>query len=106
MTNFTARIAGLATLALAALPMTAIATASHAAPATVQVADLNLDTDAGLATFQQRTSTAAQTFCRTNGRSLSAQAACVKGVQVEVGEKLAATRQTQLATRSTTFAAR
>jgi UrcA family protein len=108
MTNFAARIAGLATLALAALPMAAIATASHAATATVQVADLNLNTEAGLATFQQRAAAATQTFCRTNGanRSLATQSACVKGVRMEVSEKLASARQAQFAARTTTIAAR
>jgi UrcA family protein len=108
MTNFVTHIAGLATLALAALPMAAIATTAHAAPATVQVADLNLNTEAGMTAFHQRTEAAAQEFCSANGasRSLAAQSACLKGVRAEVGEKLTGVRQAQLAAQTTTVAAR
>jgi len=45
MTNITARLAGIATLALAALPAVALTTAAHAAsyvPAKVRIADLNM----------------------------------------------------------------
>ena len=45
MTNFTARFAGVATLALAVLPVAALTTAAHAethVPAAVRVADLNM----------------------------------------------------------------
>lgn len=108
MTNITARIAGLATLALAALPMAALSTNAYAAPATVQVSDLNLSSEAGMATFHQRTAAAAQAFCSTKApaRALSAQSACLKGVRAEVTEKLADARQAQLATRTTIVAAR
>ena len=41
-TSLTARIAGIATLALAALPAAAIPASAFAAPTTVKVADLNL----------------------------------------------------------------
>ena len=108
MTNVTARIAGIATLALAVLPMAALSTQAYAAPVAVQVADLNLDTEAGMAAFQQRADAAAQAFCRDHapGQVLARQAACIHVVRAEVGEKLAEARQTQLASRATLVAAR
>jgi hypothetical protein len=43
MTDFIARFAGVATLALAALPAAALSTNAHAAPAAAQVAQLDPD---------------------------------------------------------------
>lgn len=105
MNNLTHRISGLAMLALASLPMAALATASHAAPASVKIADLNLASQEGVATFQRRVDYAARNFC-TAERSLSSAASCRKGVRAELNEKMAAARTAQAARSGNTFAAR
>jgi UrcA family protein len=93
MKNFAVRIAGLATLALAALPIAALSTAAHAQGAErVHVADLNLASAAGRATFQTRVDTAARHFCRDE-RNLDAKAACQAGVRTEANEKASANVQ-------------
>ena len=96
MTNFASKIAGVATLALAALPMAALSTAAHAAPtARVQVSDLNLASIEGVATFHQRVAVAARQICGEE-KGLRQQAACNAGVRTEVQEKLSQ-RQIMLA---------
>lgn len=90
MTNFTARFAGLATLALAALPVAALTTAAHAStyvPAAVRVADLDLGAASGRAAFDQRLDKAARQFC-SRETSLDMKAACEAGVRAEVREKV------------------
>ena len=91
MTNFTARIAGVATLALAALPAFALSTVAHAqthVPAAVRIADLDLASADGRATFDQRIDAAARRFCSSES-SLSLKAGCAAGVRAEVTEKAA-----------------
>jgi len=101
MKNVTARIAGIATLALAILPVAALSTA-HAETATpyfaqrVAVGDLNLASGAGKATFAQRVDRAAQRFC-SNERSLDLRAACQAAVRTEANEK--ASSAIQMASR-------
>lgn len=91
MINYAARLAGAATLALAALPIAALATAAHAAPVTIRVNDLDLNSAAGQAAFEQRAEQAAATFCKARMRSGSfirvADEACISGVKAEVREK-------------------
>ena len=90
MTNFAARIAGVATLALAALPAAALTTAAHAqpyAPAAVRIADLDLATPAGRAAYDQRLDAAARHFCARE-TSLDLKAGCEAGVRAEVNEKV------------------
>lgn len=82
-------LAGVATLALACVPAFALSTNAFAAPATVQVADLDLSTQAGAREFDRRTDAAAGRFCN-DIRSVSANAACRQGVRAEVNEKLVA----------------
>src|SRR6185437_13765967 len=97
MKNFTARIAGLATLALAALPVAALTTAAHAQGAEhVHIADLNLATAAGKATFESRVDAAARNFCHDE-RNLDLKAACQAGVRTEANEK--ASTNVQMASR-------
>jgi UrcA family protein len=99
MTNFTARIAGVATLALAALPVAALSTA-HAAtyvPASVRVADLDLSTSAGKAAFDQRTQAAARHFC-SREMALDIKAGCEAAVRAEVADK--AMSEIRLASRN------
>jgi len=104
MTNFTSKIAGLATLALAALPMAALPASALAAPATVKVADLNLASPEGMATFDKRAHNAAASYCG-QVRGLTERQMCREAVREELAEKAAAIRTAQIA-RQTTFAAR
>ena len=87
LSNFTARLAGLATFALIALPIATLGTAAHAQPS-VQTSDLNLATPAGKATFDRRTNRVAYEVCGDE-RNLSIANACALAVRAEVTEKLA-----------------
>ena len=104
MTNFAANISSAAMLALAALPIAALATASHA-ETRVQVSDINLLTPEGVATFNARAAAATQRYCISE-RTLSGHSACVAGVKAELNEKMAAVRVAQAERASKTFAAR
>lgn len=107
MKNYTARIASIATLALALLPAVALSTA-HAANAptanaqvpyaaqSVQVSDLNLASASGKAVLAQRADAAARHFCRDE-KSLDVKAACQAAVRTEVTEK--ASSNVQFASR-------
>jgi UrcA family protein len=104
MTTFTARFAGFATLALAALPVVALSTSAHAADASpqyahesVQVSDLNMASASGKAAFAQRVDAAARHFCVTE-HNLTLKSACQTGVRTEANEK--ATAAVQFASRS------
>jgi UrcA family protein len=98
MKSFTSTVssfAGFATLALAVLPVAALATAGHAANASVpyvaqsvQVSDLNLASASGQAALAQRADTAARHFCRDE-KSLDVKAACQAGVRAEIHDKAA-----------------
>ena len=103
--TLTNTISSIAMLALAALPVAALATATHAAPASVKIADLNLASPGGIAVFNQRADYAARKFCNTE-LALSARANCREGVKVELTEKMAAIRTAQASRTATTFAAR
>ena len=105
MTNLTSRISGLAMLALAALPMAALATGAHAAPVALKTADLNLFSPEGVATFQQRADAATRTFCREE-RVLAAHHACRAAVKAEIADKFAMIRSARIAALSNNFAAR
>ena len=89
-TDFASKISGIAMLALAALPIAALATASHA-ETSVRVSDINLMTPEGMATFNKRAQYAASSYC-SEVLSLSAQAACRTGVKAELSEKVAVIR--------------
>ncbi|HEY8617053.1 UrcA family protein [Phenylobacterium sp.] len=107
MTHFASRIAGVATLALAVLPLAAISTAATAAPAAVKVADIDLNSPHGKAAFEARLERAATNFCsaqRTGVRPLGRAASCREGVREEVVAKLPMVQQAQLA--RSTYAAR
>jgi UrcA family protein len=88
MTNFTARIAGVATLALAVLPVAALSTAHAAthAPVSVRVSDIDLSTADGRSALVARADVAAHRYCRSEF-SLDMKAACEAGVRSEVAEK-------------------
>jgi UrcA family protein len=100
MTNIANRIAGLATLALAALPVAALTTAAHAEPnVPVYVADLNMHSEAGVAVYHQRVNTAARQIC-SDQKALGLNGACKASVRAEAHDKLAqAQRATQMASR-------
>lgn len=110
LSNFTARMAGLATIALIALPIATLGTAAHAQPS-IQTSDLNLATASGKAAFDHRTNRAAAEACG-NERNLSIAYACKAAVHAEVTEKLAmiapaaqfAGRRTPLTQRSVQIA--
>jgi len=90
MTNFAAKIAGVATLALAVLPVAALTTAAHAQPRAqvVRVADLDLSTKAGHDAFEARVHKASRAICR-DARTLGENNACEAGVRTEAQAKLA-----------------
>lgn len=104
MTNITARISAAATLLLAALPAAALPASAFAAT-TVKVADINLLTDEGMATFKQRADYAARNYC-SGVMSLHARATCREGVKVELDEKVAVIRAAELERTSSALAAR
>ena len=104
MTNFASKISGVASLVLAALPIAALATASHA-QTVVKVADINVLTPQGVSEFNQRADAAGRKFCLPE-RTLAGRASCVAAVKVELNEKLTSLRMAQLEHASQTFAAR
>jgi len=94
----TNRIAGVATLALAILPMAALTTVAHAAspPERVQTSDLNLSSAAGQAALASRVDGAARHFCRSE-RNLTMKSTCETAVHQEAAEK--ASNNVRLASR-------
>jgi UrcA family protein len=99
MINYAARLAGAATLALAALPMAALSTTAYAAPVTVRVADLDLNSLHGQAAYEQRVERAAKRFCKAEKRVASrlrvADGTCVAAVRHEMADKLVVAVQAQ-----------
>ena len=104
MQDFASRISGIAMLALAALPIAALATASHA-QTVVKVADINVLTPQGVSEFNQRADAAGRKFCLPE-RTVAGRASCVAGVKAELNEKLTSLRVAQLERASQSFAAR
>jgi UrcA family protein len=105
MTNFATRISTAAMLALAALPIAALSVTAAHAETRVHVADLNLASPEGMATFQQRAEAAARDYCLPE-RTVAGRANCLRGVRAELSEKGASLRQVQVAHAATNFAAR
>ena len=89
--KITSRVAGIATLALAVLPMAALTTAAHAAEH-VRTGDLNMASASGRAAFEQRVDHAAKQLCGVE-HNLTLKAACNAGVHTEANEKAAASVQ-------------
>jgi UrcA family protein len=87
LSNLTARVAGLAAFALIALPVATLGTAAHAR-VSVQLAGLDLATDAGKAALAHRVNIAADRTCRDE-KTPSVLNACKAAVTAEVTEKLA-----------------
>jgi len=103
-TDLTSKISGFAMLALAALPIVALATPSNA-QTVVKVADINLLSPQGVSQFNQRADAAGRKYCLPE-RTVAGRASCRAGVKVELNEKLTALRTAQLEQASATFAAR
>ena len=89
--KLTSRAAGIATLALAVLPIAALTTAAHAGER-VHTGDLNMASASGRAAFEQRVDHAANKLCVVE-RNLTSKAACQAGVRAEANEKAAAAVQ-------------
>ena len=104
MTHLVSKISGVAMLALAALPIAALP-ASALAATTVKVADINLLSPQGVATFEQRADRAARNYCGAI-YSLGQRASCRAAVQAELAEKAAVVRAAQLERASQAFATR
>ena len=104
MTNYAAKISGVASLVLAALPIAALATAAHA-QTVVKVSDINLLSPQGVSEFNQRADAAGRKYCLPE-RTVAGRAACRVGVKAELNEKLSVLRTAQLEQASQAFAAR
>jgi len=97
-------LAGVATLALAAIPLVALGTAAHAAPApaiAVRTADIDTLSASGAQVFERRADAATRRFCdrAVSGLNLKERAACVEAVRVEISEQLQARNTALLAQR-------
>ena len=103
-TDLTSKISGIAMLALAALPIVALATPSNA-QTVVKVADINLLSPQGVSEFNQRADAAGRKYCLPE-RTVAGRATCRAAVKTELSEKMTALRTAQLENASTTFAAR
>lgn len=103
MFNITNTFAGAATLVLAALPIAALSSAAHAAPASVRVADLNLGAEASQHILSARVSQAASNFCRghmvTTGSRVNDRNTCMAGIRAEAAEQIVARQPVSLAAR-------
>lgn len=92
MFKISSTFAGIATLALATVPMLAIASGAHAAPVAVKVSDIDTSSAHGAKILNERIDVAAREFCgRTQPGAISrlADSACMKGVRVEITEGVA-----------------
>lgn len=93
MKDFTARLAGLAMLTLAAVPLAAgAASVAQAAPAAhIRVADLDLSSAQGRVAFDHRVIRAAQEVCLSSAKvTLKETSDCQAAVKAEAHDKLAA----------------
>lgn len=96
MSKLTHRLAAVATLALAALPVAALTTTAHAAEYRVPVGDLQLGTAAGAARFDARLKMAVNALCEGQ-RGVTARSACESSVRAEAMDQLSAGQRRQLA---------
>ncbi|HEX2560382.1 UrcA family protein [Phenylobacterium sp.] len=106
MTNYVNKIAGIAAIALAALPLVAIAGVAEAA--SVKIGDIDPSTVEGQLEFQSRVKDAANDYCRANaltGSRLASHRTCVAAVHDEMNEKLVKVQQAK-AEKAQAYAAR
>lgn len=96
MSIFVARIASVAAIALAALPIVAVG-AAHAETrkAVIQVADLDFARPADIATFERRVSLVASKLCPTQG-GLREAVACEKDVRQQAISRLGYTQTARM----------
>ncbi len=104
MTNYAAKISGVAMLALAALPIAALPAAAFA-QTSVRVGDINLLSPEGMATFKTRAQIAASRYCG-DVYSLNARAKCRVAVKAELNDKVAVIRAARLEQATQSLAAR
>ena len=109
MFKLTNTITGLASLALAALPILALTSSAHAAPMTVKVGDLSAS--AGVAAFEQRLDRAGDKICAdlkmgAGPRAVNT-AACHAAVRAEAVSGLSDSQRSMIAASGRSeFAAR
>lgn len=99
MFKISSALAGVATLALATLPMLAVASGAHAAPVVVKVSDIDTSSAHGAKILKQRIDVATREFCgRTQPGAMArlADGACIRGVRTEITEGVA-TRNAMMA---------
>ena len=92
MTKFSATLAGVATIALAAVPILPLATGAQAAPVALKVSDIDVGSARDTHTLEHRVAKAAADYCGSAsvGRiTLAAHHACLKGARAEIQDKLA-----------------
>lgn len=108
MFKFSSTFAGVATLALAAVPVLALSTAAHAAPAVVKVSDIDLNSAQGAQILEQRINAAARKVCAApaNQGGLTLRHACVASVHDEVRDSLTARDAMMAKSQSTEIARR
>jgi UrcA family protein len=70
-----------ATIAMAAVPLSAVVSVAHAAEVRIPVADLDLSNPADAARFQERVDHAAKRLCHDGGQPLSYQSVCRAAVR-------------------------
>lgn len=103
-TDLTSKISGVAMLALAVLPIVALATPSNA-QTVVKVSDLNVLSPQGVSEFNQRADAAGRRYCLPE-RTVAGRDACLRGVKAELAEKLTVLRTARAEPATQTFAAR
>src|SRR5689334_22373028 len=104
MTNYAAKISGVAMLLLAALPIASLPAAALA-QTSVRVSDIDLLTFEGMATFQHRAQNAASRYC-ADVYSLNARARCRVAIKAELNDKVTVIRAARLEAASRNLAAR
>jgi UrcA family protein len=94
MQDFTARLAGVFMLTLAAVPLAAgAASVAQAAPVAIRVADLDLKSASGQAAFAHRADRVAREICADARAGHLRDVACEAAVKREAVEKLAQVQQ-------------
>ncbi len=92
-------ITTVATLAMAAVPLSAIGTVAHAAEhraTAIEFGDLDLSSPAGAAAFQARIDRAADRMCRDAGQPLDQQVPCHAAVREEAMDQLSQEQRQKL----------
>lgn len=91
MFKISSTLAGVATLALATVPMLAIASGAHAAPVVVKVSDIDTSSAQGAKILNQRIEVAAREFCsqaKPGAISRLTDNACIQGVRTEMADSV------------------